>query len=147
MVKKLIINSMQIQRIRQESQEMIDKVINHKEKMTAKVEDFHTKLMTKEDGLKKSQAELTCLLKDGHVTEKIRQKKRITEELERHDADKLVDCELADPPTLIHTGNLSIHETILLPFWGIYKVAFVKRCFNYLESLVSRSRAPVHFQC
>jgi len=84
---------------------MIDKVRNHKEKMTSKVEEFHTKLMTKEDGLKKNQAEFTRLLKDGHVTEKIRQKKKITEELDRHDADKLDDCELADPPTLIHTGN------------------------------------------
>jgi len=82
--------------------------------MTAKVEGFHTKLMTKEEGLKKTQAELTRLLKDGHVTEKIRQKKRITEELDRHDADNLDDCELADPPTLTQTGKLSIHEIILL---------------------------------
>jgi len=85
---------------------MIDKVTNHKEKMAAKVEGFHTRLMTKEDGLKKTQTELTRLLKDGHVIEQIRQKKRITEKLERHDVDKLDDCELADPPTLIHTGNL-----------------------------------------
>jgi len=56
--------------------------------------------------LEKTQAEVHCLLKDGHVTEKIRQKKRITKELERHDADKLGDCELADPPTLLQTGNL-----------------------------------------
>jgi len=98
---------------------MIDKVINHKEKMTAKVEGFHTKLMTKEEGLKKTQAEVHRLLKDGHVTEKIRQKKRITEELDRQDADKLDDCELADLPNLIQTGKLSTSKTIILPFWGI----------------------------
>jgi len=98
---------------------MIDKVRNHKEKITAKVEGFHTKLMTKEVGLKKTQVEFTRLLKDGHVTEKIRQKKRITEGLDRHDADKLDDCELADPPTLIQTGKLSTQKTIILPFWGI----------------------------
>jgi len=85
---------------------MIDKVRHHREKITAKVEGFHTKLMTKEESLKKTQTELTRLLKDDHVTEKIRQKKRIKEELDRHDADKLDDCELADPPTLIHTGKL-----------------------------------------
>jgi len=95
---------------------VIDKVRNHKEKVTAKVEGFHTKLMTKEDGLKKTQTELTRLLIDGHVTEQIRQKKRITEELNGHDADKLNDCELADPPTLIQTGGLfSINKILLLP--------------------------------
>jgi len=72
------------------------------------VEDFYNKLMLKKDGLEKTQAEVHRLLKDGHVTEQIRQKKRITEELERHDADKLNDCELANPPALIHTGMLLI---------------------------------------
>jgi len=106
----------QIQRIREESQDMIDKVRSHKEKITAKVEGFHTKLMTKEDGLKKTQAQLTHLLKDGHVTEKIRQKKRITEELDRHDANKLGDCKLADPPTLIHNAGVltSVNKTFVL---------------------------------
>jgi len=76
--------------------------------VTNQVEDFYNKLMLKKDGLEKTQAEVHRLLKDGHVTEKIRQKKRMTEELERHDADKLNDCELVDPPTLIHTGMLLI---------------------------------------
>jgi len=128
---------------------MIVKVTNHKEKMAAKVEDFHTKLMTKEEGLKKTQAEFTRLLKDGHVTEKIRQKKRITEELDRHDADKLDDCELADSPTLIQTGKLSTQKTIFLPFWGVYKlffpktnrrmyampICFISKCFNVVIKL------------
>jgi len=70
------------------------------------VENFYNKLMLKKDGLEKTQAEVHHLLKDVHVTEKIRQKKRITEELERHDVDKLGDCELADPPALVQTGNL-----------------------------------------
>jgi len=98
---------------------MIDIVIDHRRKMSNHVEGFYNKLMTKEDGLKKTQAELTRLLEDGNVTEKIRQKKRITEELDRHDADKLDDCELADPPTLIHTGYklTSINETYVL--WGL----------------------------
>jgi len=114
---------MQIQRIMQESQEVIDKVRNHKEKMTAKVEGFHTKLMKKEEGLKKTQAELTRLLKDGHVTEKIREKKRVTEELDKHDANKLGDCELADPPTLIHNaGTLTtVNKTFVLLAFFISK--------------------------
>jgi len=81
----------------------------------AKVEDFYNKLMTKENGLKKTRTELTRLLENGHVTEKIKQKKRITEELDRHDADKLGDCKLADPPTLIQTGKLSVKEVITWP--------------------------------
>jgi len=83
---------------------MIDIIQNHNKRLSNQVEGFNSKLTTKENELKKTQAELTRLLKDGHVTEKIRQKKRITEELDRHDADKLDDCELAHPPTLIHTG-------------------------------------------
>jgi len=72
--------------------------------VTKQVEDFYNKLMLKKDGLEKTQAEVYRLLKDGHVTERIRQKKRITEEMNRHDADKLDDCELVDPPTVINTG-------------------------------------------
>jgi len=83
---------------------MIDRVINHKAKVTNQVEDFYNKLMLKKDELEKTQAEVHRLLKDGHVTEKIRQKKKITEKLERHDAEKPDDCELTDPPTLINTG-------------------------------------------
>jgi len=74
------------------------------------VEDFYNQLMLKKDGLDKTHAEVHRLLKDGHVTEKIRQKKKITEEVDRHDADKLDDCELADPPTLIHTGKLLLRK-------------------------------------
>lgn len=70
------------------------------------MEGFHNKLLNKEDELKKTQAQLNHLLINGHVTEKISQKMRITEELSRHDADKLNDCELADPPTLIQRGKL-----------------------------------------
>jgi len=83
---------------------MIDRVINHKAKVTNQVEDFYNKLILKKDELEKTQAEVHSLLKDGYVTEKIRQKKTIAEELERHDAEKLDDCELTDPPTLINTG-------------------------------------------
>jgi len=74
------------------------------------VEDFYNKLMLKKDGLEKTKAEVHGLLKNGHVTEKIRQKKRIAEEMDRHDADKLNYCELADPPTLIHTGKLLLRN-------------------------------------
>jgi len=85
---------------------MIDRVINHKAKVTNQVEEFYNKVMLKKDELEKIQAEVHSLLKDGHVTEQIRQKKKITEELERHDVDKIDGCELADPPTLTQTGIL-----------------------------------------
>jgi len=94
---------------------MIARVIDHKRKVSNQVEEFYNKLMVKTDGLKKTHAELTHLLKDGHVTEQIKQKRTITEEVERHDADKLNDCELADPPTLIHAGKLSVKEVIAYP--------------------------------
>jgi len=70
------------------------------------VEEFYNQLMLKKDVLEKTQAEAHSLLKDGHVTEQIRQKKRITEELERHDVDKMNGFELADPPTLTQAGKL-----------------------------------------
>jgi len=126
---------------------MIDKVRNHKEKLTAKVEGFHTKLMTKEERLKKTQAELTGLLKDGHVTEKIRQKKKITEDLDSHERDKLDDCELDDPPTLIHTGNCCQHRKLLFCLSGVYlrlffpninrryamQLCFISKCFMVIK--------------
>jgi len=68
------------------------------------VEGFYNKLMLKKDGLEKTQAEVHRLLKDGHVTEKIRQKKRIVRKMGKHDAEGLADCEITDPPTLIETG-------------------------------------------
>jgi len=68
------------------------------------VKVFYNKLMLKKYGLQNTQAEVHRLLKDGQVTEKIRQKKKITEEMKKHDADKLDYCELADPPTLINRG-------------------------------------------
>jgi len=68
------------------------------------VEDFYNKLMLKKDGLEKTQAEVHRLLKDGHVTEKIRKRKRIAEEMGKHDTEGPADCELTDPPTLIDTG-------------------------------------------
>jgi len=71
--------------------------------------------MLKKDGLEKTQAEVRRLLKDGHVAERIRQKKRMTEKLESYDADKLDDCELADPPTLTETGLGCFHFKIL--YW------------------------------
>jgi len=74
------------------------------------VEKFNNKLMLKQNELEKTHAEVHRLLKDGHVTEQIRQKKRITEELDRHDADKLDDCKLADPPVLIHTRKLLLRK-------------------------------------
>jgi len=43
------------------------------------VEDFYNQLILKKDGLEKTQAEVNCLLNDGHVTEAIREKKRISE--------------------------------------------------------------------
>jgi len=68
------------------------------------VEDFYNKLMLKKDGLEKTQAEVHRLLNDGHVTEKIKEKKRIAKEMERHDVEDLGDCNLTDLPTLIETG-------------------------------------------
>jgi len=63
--------------------------------VTNQVEEFFNKLMLKKDELEKTQA---------HVTEKIREKKRIAEEMGKHDAEELGDCNLTGLPTLIETG-------------------------------------------
>jgi len=60
--------------------------------------------MLNKDRLENIQAEVRSLLKDGHVTEKIREKKRIAKEMESHDVEDLGYCNPTDLPTLIETG-------------------------------------------
>jgi len=62
--------------------------------VTNQVEDFYNQLMLKKDGLEKTEAEVHHLLKNGHVTEKIRERKIIAKEVERHDVENLGDCNL-----------------------------------------------------
>lgn len=98
--------SLQIQRITNEIRELIDRVTNHTVKVTNQVEEIHNKLMLKKDRLRKIQSEVDRLVKDGHVTEKIMKKKRIAKEMEKCKTETLHDPKLADPPTLINTGDL-----------------------------------------
>jgi len=67
--------------------------------------------MLKKNGLEKIQAE-ACLLKDGHVTEKIKERRRITKEVNKYEAIGLDDLKLPGPPALIDSGVWCLYLTV-----------------------------------
>jgi len=71
----------QIKKIKEESQELMKKVIFHRKKVTNEVEACYTNLTLKRIELQKVQSKLNHLIQNSHVTEKVKQKHRITEEL------------------------------------------------------------------
>jgi len=71
----------QIKKIKEESQELMRKVIGHRKKVTNEVETYYNNLIIKRNELQKIQVDLNHLIQSGHVTEKVKQKRRITEEL------------------------------------------------------------------
>jgi len=77
-----------IKKIKEESQELMRKVIGHMKKVTNEVEACYNNLMMKRNELQKVQVDLNHLIQSGHVTEKVKQKHRITEELSKVILDK-----------------------------------------------------------
>jgi len=79
----LVNNSLfkQIKRIKEESQELMTKVIGHRKKVTNEVEACYNNLMSKRNELQKVQITLNHLIENSHVTEKVKQRKRIMDEV------------------------------------------------------------------
>jgi len=77
----------QIKKIKEESQELMEKVIGHRKKVTNEVEVCYNNLMIKRNELQKVQIKLNHLIQKSHVTEKVKQRKGITEELSKIELD------------------------------------------------------------
>jgi len=71
----------QIKKIKEKSQELMKKIIGHRKKVTNEVEACYNSLMLKRNELQKVQTNLNHLIQNSHVTEKVKQRKGITEEL------------------------------------------------------------------
>jgi len=110
----LVNNSLfkQIKRIKEESQELMTKVIGHRKRVTNEVEACYNNLMIKRNELQKVQLKLNHLIQKSHVTEKVKQKKGITEEIQKIILD---ECKISKPQALSQTCKLSI----TLCFWYI----------------------------
>jgi len=79
-----------IKKIKEESQELMRKVIGHRKKVTNEVETCCNNLMLKRNELQKVQVDLNHLIQSGHVTEKVKQKKEITEEVQKIKLDECI---------------------------------------------------------
>jgi len=81
----LVNNSLfkQIKRIKKESQELVTTVIGHKKRVTNEVEACYSNLMIKGNELQKVQLKLNHLIQNSHVSEKVKQKKRILDEVSK----------------------------------------------------------------
>ena len=76
--------------------------------------------MAKKEQLEKSRAKVQKLMREGHVTEQIQQKEKMTKELvENTDVD--LEFELISKPVLSITGrNLVFAKDDILPFWFFF---------------------------
>jgi len=59
------------------------KIIGHRKKVTSEVEACYNNLMLKRNDLQKVKTDLNHLIQNSHVTEKVKQRKGITEELSK----------------------------------------------------------------
>jgi len=64
------------------------KVKGHKKKVTNEVEACYNNLMLKRNELQKVQVKLNHLIQNSHVTEKVKQRNGITEELNKIELDE-----------------------------------------------------------
>jgi len=95
----------QIKEIKEESQELMKKVIDYRKKVTNEVEACYNTLMLKGNELQKVQTNLNHLIQNSHVTEKVKQRKGITDEVSEI---KLDEAKLSKPQALCHAGKLCI---------------------------------------
>jgi len=65
----------------------MEKVIGHRKKVTNEVEACYNSLMIKRHELQKVQVDLNHLIQNSHVAEKVKQRKRVTEELSKIELD------------------------------------------------------------
>jgi len=91
-------------------------VIGHKRKVTNEVEACYNNLMIKGNELQKVQIKLNHLIQNSHVTEKVKQRKGITEELSEVVLDEPT---ISKPQTLCQTSKSNI---IIYSSWVSYNL-------------------------
>jgi len=67
------------------------------------VEVSYNSLMLKKNELQKVQTKLNHMIQNSHVTEKVKQRKRVTEELRKIELD---ETKISKPQFLCHAGKL-----------------------------------------
>ena len=98
--------------------------------MTNQIEAYNSELIAKKEQLEKSRAEIQKLMREGHVTEQIQQKEKITKELVQNtDVDLM--CEFISKPVLSATGNAT--------GFCLLQIQFISCCL-----FVSRKEIFVH---
>jgi len=100
------------------------KVIGHKKKVTNEVEACCNNLMLKRNELQKVQSNLNHLIQNSHVTEKVKQRNGITEELNKIELD---EAKLSKPQALCHAGKLCI----IIYSWPFIAKLIAPKAYKY----------------
>jgi len=90
----------QIKKIKEKSQELMEKVIGHRKEVTNEVEASYNNLMLKRNELQKVQSKLNHLIQNSHVAEKVKQRKEITKILNKIELDEPT---LSEPQVISQT--------------------------------------------
>jgi len=104
------------------------KVIVHRKKVTNEVEACYNTFMLKRNELQKVQDDLNHLIQNSHVTEKVKQKKRIADEVSKI---KLHETVFSKPQVLCHASKLCI---IIYSWLLTTKLIALYKLVNILEN-------------
>jgi len=115
----------QINKIKEESQELMRKVIGHKKNVTNEVEAYYNNLIIKRNELQKVQVDLNHLIQNSHVTEKVKQRKRITKELGKIALDEPA---ITKPQALTQKRKLN---NILIFLANTFKINILLLAYKY----------------
>ena len=81
---------------------MKEKVYEYQRSVTNQVEVYCSELMSKKEQLEECQTKLHKLMRDSHVTQRIKQKGQMTQEIEKHFSEEEMDSCISLPaPYLI----------------------------------------------
>ena len=94
----------QIKAIREESEKLKKKIHDYQRELTNQIEAYNSELMAKKEQLEEPRAKVRKLMREGHVTEQIQQKDKMTKELVKNTEVDL-KCELIRRPVLIARGT------------------------------------------
>ena len=86
--------------------------------MTNQVEVFDADLMTRKEQLEEVSKGVHRLVRDGHMTEKIRQKQPMTVEVVKHLDAEIGSCEQKSRHELVYKGK--VYSRVRWLFFGYY---------------------------
>ena len=95
----------QIKQINEESEKVKQKVEKYLEEAIEKVEKFGVEMLVAKDSLDISSGKVSQLVEKGHMTEKIKLKDELTEEITRNVNVKVDRCEPTRNVSLIVKGK------------------------------------------